>query len=43
VTTRKYYPGEHAIEPKINGKLFGQVQFVLGPRIESRPRTADSK
>lgn len=29
VTTRKYYPGEHAIEPKINGKLFGQVSFEL--------------
>jgi 3-methyladenine DNA glycosylase AlkC len=29
VTTRKYYPGEHAIEPKINGKVFGQVKFVL--------------
>jgi 3-methyladenine DNA glycosylase AlkC len=30
VTTRKYYPGEHAIEPKINGKLFERVGFVLG-------------
>jgi len=29
ITTRKYYPGEHAIEPKINGKLFGRVGFVL--------------
>ena len=29
VTTRKYYPGEHAIEPKINGKLFGRVTFVI--------------
>jgi hypothetical protein len=29
VTTRKYYPGEHAIEPKINGKLWGRVQFGL--------------
>jgi 3-methyladenine DNA glycosylase AlkC len=29
VTTRTYYPGEHAIEPKINGKLFGRVAFVL--------------
>jgi 3-methyladenine DNA glycosylase AlkC len=29
VTTRKYYPGEHAVEPKINGKLFGHVPFVL--------------
>ncbi|MDY7041298.1 MAG: DNA alkylation repair protein [Chloroflexota bacterium] len=29
VTTRKYYPGEHAIEPKINGKLLGRVEFVL--------------
>jgi 3-methyladenine DNA glycosylase AlkC len=31
VTTRRYYPGEHAVEPKINGKLFGRVAFVLGP------------
>ena len=29
VTTRKYYPGEHAIEPKINGQLFGRAEFVL--------------
>jgi 3-methyladenine DNA glycosylase AlkC len=29
VTTRTYYPGEHAIEPKINGRLFGRVSFVL--------------
>ena len=41
VTTRRYYPGEHAIEPKINGQLFGQVQFVLGSGIESRARATD--
>jgi 3-methyladenine DNA glycosylase AlkC len=29
VTTRTYYPGQHAVEPKINGKLFGQAGFVL--------------
>ena len=29
VTTRRYYPGEHAVEPKINGKLFGRAGFVL--------------
>ena len=29
VTTRRYYPGEHAIEPKINGQLFGRAGFVL--------------
>ena len=29
VTTRRYYPGEHAIEPKINGRVFGRVGFVL--------------
>ena len=29
VTTRKYYPGEQAIEPKINGQLFGRARFVL--------------
>lgn len=29
VTTRKYYAGEHAIEPKINGKVFERAEFVL--------------
>jgi 3-methyladenine DNA glycosylase AlkC len=29
ITTRKYYPGEHAIQPKINGKLFQSVSFRL--------------
>jgi 3-methyladenine DNA glycosylase AlkC len=29
VTTRKYYPGAHAIEPKINGRLFQRVDFEL--------------
>jgi 3-methyladenine DNA glycosylase AlkC len=29
VTTRRYYPGEHAIEPKINGRIFDRVQFGL--------------
>jgi hypothetical protein len=29
ITTRKYYPGEHAIEPKINGQLFERAEFVL--------------
>ncbi|NIV31155.1 MAG: DNA alkylation repair protein, partial [Anaerolineae bacterium] len=29
VTTRRYYPGEQAIEPKINGKLFGRAGFAL--------------
>jgi 3-methyladenine DNA glycosylase AlkC len=29
VTTRKYYSGEHAVEPKINGQGFGRVEFVV--------------
>jgi 3-methyladenine DNA glycosylase AlkC len=29
VTTRRYYPGEQAIAPKINGRLFGRVPFTL--------------
>ena len=29
VTTRRYYPGQHAIQPKINGKVFERVGFVL--------------
>jgi 3-methyladenine DNA glycosylase AlkC len=34
VTTRKYYPGEQAIEPKINGRLFGRVEFNLKEAVE---------
>ena len=29
VTTRKYYPGEHAIEIQVNGKRFGRKAFVV--------------
>jgi 3-methyladenine DNA glycosylase AlkC len=29
VTTRKYYPGLHLIEPKINGSIYEQVTFTL--------------
>jgi 3-methyladenine DNA glycosylase AlkC len=29
VTTRKYYPGEHGIEPVINGQVYGRVQFEI--------------
>jgi len=29
VTTRKYYPGQQALEPKINGQLFGRVEILL--------------
>ncbi|MFZ5917018.1 MAG: DNA alkylation repair protein [Chloroflexota bacterium] len=29
VTTRRYYPGEQAIEPKINGQLCGRVKILL--------------
>lgn len=29
VTTRRYYPGEHFVEPQINGKSFGRVSFLL--------------
>ncbi len=29
VTTRRYYPGRHAIEPKINGRVFERVDFFL--------------
>ena len=30
VTTRKYYPGKHAIEPQINGVTYGSVSFQVG-------------
>jgi 3-methyladenine DNA glycosylase AlkC len=33
VTTRRYYPGEHRIEPKINGKVFGRAEFVLSENL----------
>jgi hypothetical protein len=29
ITTRKYYPGEHALEILINGKTFGRAGFIL--------------
>ena len=29
VTTRRYYPGVHAIQPQINGKLFERVYIEL--------------
>jgi 3-methyladenine DNA glycosylase AlkC len=29
VTTRKYYPGKHAVAPKINGQTFGHAEFVV--------------
>ena len=30
VTTRKYYPGQHAIEPQINGITYGSISFQVG-------------
>jgi 3-methyladenine DNA glycosylase AlkC len=36
VTTRRYYPGLHAIEPKINGRLFGRVEFMLHEKKEGK-------
>jgi 3-methyladenine DNA glycosylase AlkC len=32
VTTRTYYPGRHAIQPKINGQLFDMVEFDVEER-----------
>jgi 3-methyladenine DNA glycosylase AlkC len=29
VTTRRYYPGRHALEPQINGRVFERIMFVL--------------
>ena len=29
VTTRRYYPGEHAVQPQINGRVFDRASFVL--------------
>ncbi|MEE4294420.1 MAG: hypothetical protein V2I79_10680 [Xanthomonadales bacterium] len=30
VTTRRYYPGEHAVEVLVNGRALGRKPFVLG-------------
>jgi hypothetical protein len=29
VTTRKYYPGQHAVEIQINGRRFGRRDFMV--------------
>ncbi len=29
ISTRKYYPGAHALELQINGKSYGRIDFVL--------------
>ena len=29
VSTRRYYPGEHAVEIQINGTSFGRVEFTV--------------
>ena len=29
VTTRKYYPGEHLIEPQINGVTYSSIAFEV--------------
>ncbi|MEJ2748452.1 MAG: DNA alkylation repair protein, partial [Anaerolineae bacterium] len=34
VTTRTYYPGEQAIELKINGQLFNRTAFILSEETE---------
>jgi len=43
VTTRKYYPGEHALEPQVNGKLFGRVEFTLNEKTHPSPHRATAK
>ncbi|MCL7452057.1 MAG: DNA alkylation repair protein [Anaerolineae bacterium] len=30
VTTRKYYPGEHAFQPQVNGTTYGSISFQVG-------------
>jgi 3-methyladenine DNA glycosylase AlkC len=32
ITTRRYYPGEHALELQVNGERYGRVTFELAPR-----------
>jgi hypothetical protein len=29
VTTRRHYPGEHALELQVNGARYGRAQFTL--------------
>ncbi len=35
VTTRIYHPGVHGFEPRLNGRTFPQVDFML--HIDNRP------
>ncbi len=30
VTTRKYYPGPHAVQVRINGATLGRAEFIIG-------------
>jgi 3-methyladenine DNA glycosylase AlkC len=30
VTTRRYYPGRHAIQIKVNGQVYGRIEFNVG-------------
>ncbi|MFO7540259.1 MAG: DNA alkylation repair protein, partial [Chloroflexota bacterium] len=29
VTTRRYYPGEHAVSVQVNGRVLGSINFEL--------------
>ncbi len=33
ITTRRYYPGEHALELQVNGQRYGRVTFELAPGV----------
>ncbi|MFG1928184.1 DNA alkylation repair protein [Cryptosporangium sp. NPDC048952] len=37
ITTRRYHPGQHAIELQLNGVVAGRTEFVLGAKV--RPPT----
>ncbi|WBQ07387.1 DNA alkylation repair protein [Kribbella sp. CA-293567] len=37
ISTRRYYPGEHALELQINGRPFGRSTFTLTTHLEIAP------
>jgi 3-methyladenine DNA glycosylase AlkC len=40
ITTRRHYPGEHAIELQVNGVAYGRTRFALEATMQSAARPA---
>jgi hypothetical protein len=43
VSSRRYYPGEHAVAPKINGRERGRVTFRLAAAVEDSAPALEEK